>query len=468
MASSIISTLGAGSGIDMAALTTQLVNAQFEAKIARLDTRDQQLDAQISAASSIKNKIQMLANALGERVRTGDLTPLPTIANGAVATVSRLSAAAPTKGSYTLEVLALAQSQSLASAAIADPAAPVGAGTLTLRFGTVDGSSFTADAARDAVDIEIPAGATLQQVADAINGSGSGVTAYVANTTSGTKLMMKGADGAANGFIVEASGDPGVAALAWSPGSGSSAQLLSAAGDARFKLDGLEMTSVTNSVTTAIDGLSISLTGTNIGSPTRIGFSDPAPNISSALTDFIAALNEIQAEMAGAMDPQSGDIRRDQGAQALRRELSALTSRIIMPGAAEGEPATLAELGVKTNRDGSFTLDATVLESALTANPEAVAKMFTPGLYGLYAEMDKISRKASTIGDPGSLAASIERYTSLKADIVEDREDITEDSERLRARLNQQFTVADTRVAAFKSTMTFLENQIAAWNKSDN
>ena len=91
---SIISTLGAGSGIDMAALTTKLVDAQFATKIARLEKKDEQLDAQISAASSIKNKIQLLATALGERVRTGDLTPLPTIANGAVATVSRLSAAA--------------------------------------------------------------------------------------------------------------------------------------------------------------------------------------------------------------------------------------------------------------------------------------------------------------------------------------------------------------------------------------
>src|SRR5262249_8411434 len=103
MTSSILSTLGAGSGIDMVALTTQLVDAQFSVKTARLDDKDKELDAQISAASSLKNKIQMLASALGDRVRTGDLTAQPTIANASVATVSRLSSAAPTSGSYSLE-----------------------------------------------------------------------------------------------------------------------------------------------------------------------------------------------------------------------------------------------------------------------------------------------------------------------------------------------------------------------------
>jgi flagellar hook-associated protein 2 len=467
---SIISSLGAGSGIDMATLTTQLVEAQFSAKIARLDQRDEQLDAQISAASSMKNKIQSLATALGDRVRTGDLTPLPTIANAAVATVSRVSIAAPKSGSYSLEVLALARSQSLASTPYASAASTVGSGTLTLRFGTVDGATFAANAARDPVAITIPAGATLQDVASAINSSGSGVSAYVAATTTGAKLVMKGADGAENGFTLEATetvDDEGLAALAWSPGGASSAQILSNAGDALYRLDGLEMSSKSNTVTTAIDGLSFSLTGTNIGSPTRIGFSNPAPNITTALTDFVSALNEIQAEMATAMDAQNGDIRRDNGAQALRRELSALTSRIIMPNAGAGEPATLAQLGVKTNRDGSYALDTSILSKALTADPEAVAAMFTPGLYGIYAEMDRISRGTSSVSNPGSLAASIQRYSSMKTNLVEDRTDLNEASEKLRARLSKQFTVADTRVAGFKSTLTFLENQVAAWNKSD-
>jgi flagellar hook-associated protein 2 len=465
---SIISTLGAGSGIDMAALTTQLVDAQFSVQTSRLDDQDKALDAQISDASTLKNQIVSLASSLGDRVRAGDLTPLPVIGDSAVATVSRLSAAAPTSGSYTLEVSNLATSQALVSTAFASSAATVGSGTLTINFGKVDGAIFTADGTRDPVTITIPTGTTLQGAADAINASGSGIQAYVATTTTGTKLMLKGADGAENGFTVSATetpGDEGLSALAWSPSSPGGGHLLSTAGDAMFKLDGLEMTSATNQVTTAIDGLSISLTGTNTGDPTRISFSNPSANISSAMTDFIAALNEIQSSMTTMMESQTGDLRSDPGAQTLRRALSAITTKVLMPNATTGAPATLAELGVKTNRDGSYTLDTAMLSAALTKNPQAVAAMFTPGLYGVFAEVDGIARGSQTIGDPGSLSASIQRYNDLKGKIVDQRSKISDDSDKLRTRLTQQFSVSDAQIAGFKSTLSFLQNQIAAWNK---
>jgi flagellar hook-associated protein 2 len=467
---SIIATLGAGSGIDMATLTSQLVDAQFSVQTARLDDQDKSLDTQISDASTLKNQITSLASSLGDRVRTGDLTPLPLIANSSVATVARLSSAAPTSGSYTLEVSKVATSQALVSAAFGSAGSAVGSGSLTINFGTVDGTSFTADGSHAPVTIAIPSGTTLQGVADAINSSNSGIKAYVATTTNGTKLMMKGADGAANGFTISASetpGDEGLAALAWTPSNPGSGQLLSTAGDALYKLDGLEMTSATNKITTAIDGLSISLTGTNVGNPTRISFSDPSSNIVSAMTDFVAALNEIQSSLGTMMNAQTGDLRSDPGAQALRRALSQITSKVLMPNAATGDPATLAELGIKTNRDGTYTLDTTMLNAAVAKTPQGVAAMFTPGLYGVFAEVDRISRSAIASADPGSLASSITRYNSLKTKIADQRTAISDESQKLRDRLTQQFSVADSRIASFKSTMSFLTNQIAAWNKSN-
>lgn len=454
----------------MAALTTQLVDAQFSVQTQRLDAQDTALDTQISDASTLKNQISSLASSLGDRVRTGNLTPLPQIANGAVATVSRLTAAAPTSGSYTLEVSKVATSQSLVSTTFASASTTVGSGSLTINFGTVDGTSFTADPSQSPVTITIPTGSTLQGVADAINSSGSGIKAYVATTTTGTKLMLKGAEGTANGFTISATetvGDEGLSALAWTPSSPGSGQLLSTASDALFKLDGLEMSSSTNQVTTAIDGLSISLTGTNVGNPTRISFSDPSSNIVSAMTDFIAALNEIQSSLGTMMNAQTGDLATDSGAQTLRRALSAITSKVLMPNAATGDPATLAELGVKTNRDGTYTLDTTMLNAIVAKNPQGVAAMFTPGLYGVFAEVDRISRGALTSSDPGSLAASIDRYNGLKTKIADQRTEISDESQKLRDRLTQQFSVADAQIASFKSTMSFLSNQIAAWNKSN-
>jgi flagellar hook-associated protein 2 len=194
--SSIVTALGGGSGIDTAALANSLAEAQFSTRSARLTTKSETLDRQISAASTIKSMLLSLTTSLGERVRSGDLSPQPQIANGTVAKVA-LSGGATPSGSYALEVTALAKAQALASPAYAAPASPVGAGSLTLRFGTIAGAAFTEDTAHAAVDVTIPSGATLADVASAINGKAAGVTAYVANTSEGAKLVLKGKDGAA-------------------------------------------------------------------------------------------------------------------------------------------------------------------------------------------------------------------------------------------------------------------------------
>ena len=81
---SIITALGGGSGIDMAALAQNLATAQFQLRSARLTTRAETLDRQISAASSLKSQMLQLASALGERVRTGDLSPQPSLGNPGV------------------------------------------------------------------------------------------------------------------------------------------------------------------------------------------------------------------------------------------------------------------------------------------------------------------------------------------------------------------------------------------------
>ena len=184
--SSIISALGAGSGVDMAALATNLANAQFALRTERLTLKSEVLEQQISAASSLKNSLSLLASALGDRVRTGDLAVTPQVANASVATASSPPGTMGS-GTYSLEVLSLASAQTLASPAFADPVAVVGAGSLTIRFGATSGSAFTEDATHTPVTITIDSGSTLADIASAINAADAGVTAYVANTTAGAQ-----------------------------------------------------------------------------------------------------------------------------------------------------------------------------------------------------------------------------------------------------------------------------------------
>jgi flagellar hook-associated protein 2 len=317
---SLVAALGGGSGIDMTALAANLAAAQFAARSDRLTAKAETLEARISAASSLKGMLTSLSTSLGSRVREGDLSPQPQIANGAAAKAT-LSGTRQPSGSYSLEVTQLAKSQTLASPAYAAANSTTGSGTLTLRFGTVAGSSFTEDTAHAAVPITISSGATLNDVAAAINGARAGVSAYVANTVDGARLVLKGAEGAANGFVLEAAetvGEEGLAALAWSPAAAPE-RLLSSAGDAAFKVDGLAMTARSNSVTDAVPGVTLQLTATNIGAPTTVIFSDPVAAITSAMQDLTGALNEIAAELAKATDAKSGELAHDDGARTLRR-----------------------------------------------------------------------------------------------------------------------------------------------------
>lgn len=466
---SIVTALGGGSGIDMSKLASDLAEAQFALRNDRLTQQSEQLERQISTASALKNSLSLLSSALGERVRTGDLSSQPSVANGGVASASSPMGTVGS-GTYSLEVLTLAKAQTLTGPPYTAPTSTVGAGTLTLRFGATTGSAFTADASRDQVDITIAPGATLADVASAINGKGVGVKAYVAQTANGAQLVLKGVEGAQNGFIVEATetaGQEGLAALAWNPTAGGDPlRLASASNDASYKLDGLQMTSPSNDTGPVAPGLSLKLTGTNAGLPTQISFSSPTSTIAGAMGDLVSALNEVAGALRDATDPLGGDLARDPGARALQREFSRLATTVVMPNAPEGAPRTLSDLGLSIQRDGTFRLDTVALQRTLDRDPAGAAAMFTSGLYGVYATFDKMTRAATSTGDPGSLGGSILRYQAKTKTISETTAKLAEQQETLRASLVSRFAKADSRIGASKSTLSFLQSQIDAWNAS--
>lgn len=467
--SSIATTLGIGSGIDMAGLAVQLAEAQFAGRNERLTVKSETLERQISLAGSIRSSFSVFASALGDRLRTGDLAPVPTINNPSVASVSSPPGSLG-KGSYSLAVNRLASNQTLTGPAYAAASDVTGAGTLTIRFGATSNTGFTENAARPAVALEILPGASLADVAKAINGQNSGVTAYVAQTAAGAQLVMKGAEGLENGFVIEVVEDganPGLSALAWQPGSDPS-RLVNASGNAEYLLDGLLRSSSSNTIPNAAPGLSLSLTGTNPGVPATIGFANSNGAIASVMQDITGALNEIMTELRAATNPLGGELSRDPGARTLSRNLAALGSAVIMPGAPEGSPRTLTELGLAIERDGSFRFDSARLTQALERDPAGVAAMFTTGINGVYSTIDRLARSSSTSSDPGSLAGSIARYQSQSQQISSDLTKLAEQQETLRASMVARFAQADSRVAASKSTLSFLQSQIDAWNAQSN
>ncbi len=453
-------------------LATDISAASFAARRNSITARQTALEAQISAAGQLRGAITGLASALGDRIRSGDLAPRPEIANPAVARVTVPAGLSP-RGNFALEATQLAQGQTLVGHPYVNRDALVGEGTLTLRFGTVASGGFTPDAARAAATIAVTATDTLAILATKINqASGGAVQAYVAVGASGAQLVMKGREGAANGFVLEAARAGGAAApgdlsyLGWEPAT-NAGELQTAARDAVFRLDTVERTSPTNRVTGLPGGFILNLTATNTGAPTSLSFASNTYAISSVMNDFVAALNDIVGQITDVAAPIGGELGNDPGARELRRDLAGLASRIVMPGAADGEPRTLADLGLALNRDGSFRLDSARLTRSLETSPDAVAAMFTTGVNGVFATMDRFARETSLGTDPGSLGGSLKRFETQKAASDERLAKIAEQQEELRERLTREFTASERRVAASQSTLAFLRQQVDIWSNSD-
>lgn len=475
--SQLLTSLGVGTGIDMTAMATNIATAEYATQTDAVNTRLSNVALQISQASQLKSDLLSLSSSFSSLVDSGNLLPAPTVTNSAVASASLPSGSSGASGTYSLEVTTLAQPQVLATSSFSASAATMKSGTLTFNFGTISNKSLSPDPSHASATVTIADGATLAQVASAVNSARIGVTAYVASNANGQQLVFKGSEGAANGFTITANdtsdssstGTNSVSTLAYDPSTTSSTiTRQQSAGDAAYKLDGISRTSTSNTITSAAPGLSLKLTGTNSGNPTTITYSDPSSTITTTMTNLVSALNSIVTELNTDMSASSGNLYNDQGAKAVSRAFSQLAGTTIMNNAAAGDPKTLADLGVATQKDGTFALDSTKLANALATNPSGVAAMFTKGINGIYNTLYKMTSALTTSTDTGSLAGSITRYTTMQTTLNTQKSALSDQQATLRTRLITQYAAANSAVATSNSTLSYLKNQIAAWNKTSN
>jgi flagellar hook-associated protein 2 len=468
---SIALALGVGSGVDTGALVTSLVNAQYADKKAQLATKETAFEAQVSSVAQLQSGITSFASALGSLVKGGSLVTQPTSSNSNVLTATALTGAKLAGLSASVEVTRLATAQTATTAIpIATRSTTVGTGILTFTFGTAtvsDGAmtGFTANAAQP---ITVPidsANSTLDGIAKSINAAKAGITATVVTDADGTaRLSLKGPTGTANAFTL--SGDtPGLATL--NVGKDQAATTIgSTAGNAALKLDGVAIERASNSISDLIDGVKLDLTSASIGNPVTIGSSTPTAGLTQAVSDFVETFNQMQAVVTGQIDATTGPLHNDLAATKLARSLSTLTTTNLVTGMPAGAPKTLAEIGVGTNRDGTLTVDATKLSAAMAQWPDVIEAMFADGTgasgAGIGAALNAISTTATDKNY--GLVASTATYTKGEADISDQQTAMASDADNMTTRLTQQFASMDARVAVYKSTLSFLQAQIAAWN----
>lgn len=479
-ASALLTSLDTGSGVDTDALVTGLVQAQFAAKTAALTAKSDRLTAQLSGVSTLKSGITDFASALESLVKGGSLQSQPISSNPGVLTATAISGAKLTglTGSIRVDRLATAQT-AVSGTSVASKDTVLGAGTLSLKLGTasydsngamtgVTGADADNDGVEDTISIDVTTG-SLTDIAAAINAKKAGVSASVVTDADGKAyLSLKGETGTAKAFMLTATSDSTGQLSKVNVGPGATGMNITGkAGNAALTVDGIAIERTSNSISDLVDGVKLDLVGT---SPTAVTLSSSPPTtaLTNAIEDVVFTYNKVMEELKKQTDPITGELRGDSGAQNLLRSLKALTTRDLLPGAAAGTPRTLAELGVNTNRDGTLSVNSDTLAKVIAKNPAALEAIFANASdgSGLMAAMNSVKLNAtSTLY---GLGASTTRYTQSKSDLTGQQDKIAEQREKLTTRMTQQFASMNARVAAYKSTMTFMENQIKAWTNGND
>jgi len=494
MATGTITSAGIGSGLDVASLVSGLMQVEQQ-PLTDLQTQATSFNTKLSAYSQISSKLSALQTAARALKRPADVLSLTgSVADTKVAAVAVTSSAAA--GDYSLEVSQLARAQRTASAAFASNSTSIatGAGSLHIEFGTynaaatfnTDGSpkaaanSFTTNADRSAIDIAIPADQmTPIGIRNAINASKQGVTASLVNDASGTRVLISndttGETQAMKITATDPDGDNtdanGLSALAYDPtataGAGKNATLMASAQNAKFTLDNIAMSSTTNSATDVIDGVTLTLSGTNVGTPTTLAVAQDPTTAQKSINALISAYNDVNTTMRNltaynATSKKAAALTGDSAVRGIQQQLRNVITTAF--GASSGSTQRLADVGITFQKDGSLAMDSTKFNTAFTNDRDTVIGLFTQDSTGTAANGlgGTLDAAISAItGTGGALSARTDGINASLRRNSQRQTDMTARLATIKDGYQTQFSKLDTIVSQNNATMSYLTTQLA-------
>lgn len=408
-----LSASGIGSGIDINGLLEQIVQAERTPTENRLNFLEAKAQAEISAFGSLKGAVNSFRTSLNS-LKTSSGFSVNNVSVGDNNLLTATASSIATNGSYSVEVESLAQSHSLATVAFDSLDTVIGSGTLTFNFGTTDYTagtdtytSFTANPDKTSKSIEITnANNTVGGLRDAINNADIGVSATIVDDGTGFKLLItsqdSGLDNSLEITVDEGGGAAdtdltGLSQLAFNSAATNVDETL-AASDAVVKINGLQITRDSNTISGAIHGVTLNLKSAAIGTPTQVSISRDNSNAENNISNFVTKYNELVTGIGaltkyGGEDGESGLLLGDSTTRTIlsqvRRELG--TS---IPNGSNYN--SLSAIGITTQRDGTLKIDSSALKSALTNDFDTVSKMFYSNATATDADVSFISSSTAT------------------------------------------------------------------------
>jgi flagellar hook-associated protein 2 len=437
-------TLGSSS-IDVASIVTNLVDNKRAAKDKALADQATANTTQVSAIGNFTSSLTSLQTAIKALTDGSAFTTQKTsVGDSTVLTATAGADAQP--NTYNIVVGQLASVQKTTSTGFTDATSPAGTGTLTIAIGD------------KSMSLDVATGSnSLQNIRDAINKSSDnpGVTASIVTGTDGAHLVLTSvATGAANAFTVKASGGDGnLSKLNFDPATDTAT---TKAQDATFTIDGTPATSTTNSVTGAIDGVTLGLS--KVG-PSTLTIANDTSAVSSALQSLVTSYNAFVSTYQtltkyDATNNQVGALIGDATVTSLKSQVSSLLGSQIS-GNSSG-PTSLSNLGVSFQVDGTLKFDSTKLTAALASNPKETQNLLS-GAGGIAPKLDAMI--TSWTSSSGILTQRTANLNQKAKDIAQQQSDYDVTMQDYTKQLTTQYTALDTMMTKLASTSSFLQQQ---------
>ena len=440
MAVDYISALNAGSGLNTTQIIDSLVDAEKAPREAAIQEKIDDADIAISSIGELKAEI----NAFNTNVKALDGQNGITLSSSSSnIVVSKIGTAPLTDFSHSIEVSALAKQQVLQFSGFSTSTDAVSLGTLTFTVGTWDSgvSSFSANSDYSAYSLDVSSAATIADVVTLINNDTNatmeGLQASVLQTDDGAySVVIKSHYGSDRELsIVDNAGST----FEFSSNSDSSHQIASGV-DATLKIDGIDVTRNTNTITDLIDDMSITINAVTT-SEQKISAAYDETSALETMQVFVDELNFVtaflEAQTAYGLDgAEDGALAGDPFAAQLQTYVRNLTASAI-PGFG-ADDIYLSYFGVLTNRDGSLSLDTDAFKTyfaAYPANFSAIAQSnasssnskvtpsitgddFTAGSYDFSITSNSAGTIKNADGTDNTLAVGTDTYISTAGDTV--------------------------------------------------
>jgi flagellar hook-associated protein 2 len=469
-----ITSTGIGSGLDVSAIISQLMAVESR-PLTLLQEAKTDLNSQLSTFGKLQSYTSALRDA-SQKLASLSIWKQTVATSGDTSAIAVSTDSSAAISDYAISVQSLAKQQTLSS----QPLAGVNEGTLTIELGAWTGSAeprtFAPKSGASAVQITIGAGETsLAAVRDKINAAGAGVTASIVTDASGSRLALRSSTtGAENGFRITAgetiddgSAATGLSALVYDATQvGASTMALNqSAANATATINGIGVSSATNTLTGVADGLTLTLQKETTDD-VAVSVKGDREGLKSAITGFTKAFNDLAAFIRDQTkyDPETkvgGALQGDRTAVGLQSQLRGVLNA---PTSASSVYTRLADIGITMQKDGTLATDSTKLESALDNPAELKKLLFTDGAN---SDASGFMDRFRDLGDAllttdgafdartDALNAMIKRNDTSQA-MMQNR--LTQTEKRLR----KQYETLDTNIAKLSGLSNYLTGQLAA------